>query len=134
MDFISRKRLLFSKRHVPRGLAIGVLLTGLVLIIGGLLTYTIPKTITGIQRVGVVLKEQYPKYQESVEKIVEKYRDTEIGALLVAQLEDKITGEEDAKIQIKIAILRQYEVILTLYSFILLIFIVTSSCTVSIFL
>ncbi len=95
VDFISNKRLLFSKRYVPRGLAIGVLLTGLFLIMGGLLTYTVPKTITGIQRVATVLSDQYPKYQESVQKIIEEYRDTEIGAFLVSQLEEKVTDEED---------------------------------------
>ncbi|MCP5007810.1 MAG: AI-2E family transporter [Planctomycetes bacterium] len=95
VDFIAGKTLPFTKRHVPRGLAIGVLLTGLILIMGGLLTYTVPKTITGIQRVGAVLKDQYPKYQESVEKIIEEYRDTEIGAFLIVQLEHKTAGEED---------------------------------------
>lgn len=97
VDFISGTRIFFSKRYVPRGLAIGVLLTGLFLIMGGLLTYTIPKTITGIQHVGTVLKDHYPKYQEGVEKIIEEYRDTEIGAFLIVQLEGKTAGKEDSR-------------------------------------
>ena len=97
VDFVSNRRILFSRRCVPRGLAIAVLLTGLVLIMGGLLTYTIPKTVTGIQCVGVALKEQYPKYQESVGKIVEKYRDTEIGAFLITHLEGKAAGKEESQ-------------------------------------
>jgi len=97
VDFVSSKKILFSRMCVPRSLAIAVLLTGLVLIMGGLLTYTIPKTITGIQRVGVVLKDQYPKYQESVEKIIERYRDTDIGAFLITHLEGKAEGKEESQ-------------------------------------
>lgn len=96
VDFISGKKLLFLKIYIPRSLAIGVLITGLILIMGGLLTYTIPKTITGIVRVGTLLKEQYPKYQGSVEKIIEEYRDTEIGAFLIKQIEGKTAGKEDS--------------------------------------
>ncbi|MDR4497271.1 MAG: AI-2E family transporter [Candidatus Scalindua sp.] len=97
VDFVSSRKILFSRRSVPRGLAIAVLLTGLVLIMGGLLTYTIPKTVTGIQRVGVALKDQYPKYQESVGKIFERYRDTDIGAFLITHLEGKAEGKEESQ-------------------------------------
>ncbi len=86
VDFISNRKLLFSRKYVPRGLAIAILLTGIVLIVGGLLTYTIPKTVSGIQGVGVALKEQYPKYQKGVEKIIEEYGDTEIGKFFKSKL------------------------------------------------
>jgi predicted PurR-regulated permease PerM len=99
VDFISKRRVIFSKKCIPRGLAIAVLLTGIVLIMGGLLTYTIPKTVSGIQRVGAALKDQYPKYQKGVEKIIEGYGDTEIGAFLKSQLGIQATGEENKKIE-----------------------------------
>ena len=43
VDYISKRKLIFSKKCVPRGLAIAILLTMVFLIIGGLLTYTVPK-------------------------------------------------------------------------------------------
>ncbi|ODS31023.1 MAG: hypothetical protein SCARUB_03855 [Candidatus Scalindua rubra] len=101
VDFISRRRLIFSKKCVPRGLAIAVLLTGIVLIIGGLLTYTIPKTVNGIQRVGVALKDQYPKYQDRIANIIEGYGDTEAGIFLKSQLGIQTTKEEDREIENK---------------------------------
>ena len=94
VDFISKRKLIFSIKCIPRGLAIAVLLTGIVLIIGGLLTYTVPKTVNGIQRVGVALKDQYPKYQEKVGKIIEEYSDTEIGVFLKSQLGIQAVEEE----------------------------------------
>jgi predicted PurR-regulated permease PerM len=99
IDFISKKRLIFLKKGIPRGLAIAILLTGIFLIIGGLLTYTIPKTINGIQHVGVALKDQYPKYQKGVEKIIEGYSDTEIGAFLKSQLGIQATKEKEEETQ-----------------------------------
>lgn len=86
VNFISNRRLLFSKKHVPRGLAIAILLTLVFLVVGGLLTYTIPKTVSGIQRVGTALKNQYPKYQEKVGAIIEEYSDTEFGTFLKSKL------------------------------------------------
>lgn len=86
VDFISNRRLLFSKKHVPRVLAIAILLTLVFLVVGGLLTYTIPKTVSGIQRVGTALKNQYPKYQEKVGAIIEEYSDTEFGTFLKSKL------------------------------------------------
>ncbi|MFQ5965621.1 MAG: AI-2E family transporter [Candidatus Scalinduaceae bacterium] len=97
VDCISRRRIIFSKRCIPRGLAIAVLLTGIVLIIGGLLTYTIPKTVNGIQHVGIALKDQYPKYQKKVGKIIEEYGDTEIVELLKSQLGLQTIKEEEIK-------------------------------------
>ena len=64
---------------------------------GGLLTYTVPKTVSGIQRVGTALKEQYPKYQEKVEKIIEEYGDTEIGIFLKSKLQIETIKEEEIK-------------------------------------
>lgn len=86
VGFISNRRLLFSKKHVPRGLVIAILLTLVFLVVGGLLTYTIPKTVSGIQRVGTALKNQYPKYQEKVGAIIEEYSDTEFGTFLKSKL------------------------------------------------
>ncbi len=94
VDFISKRKIIFTKKYIPRGLAIAVLLTVIVLIIGGLLTYTVPKTVNGIQRVGVALKDQYPKYQEKVGKIIEGYSDTEIGVFLKSQLGIQAVEEE----------------------------------------
>ncbi|MBT3881319.1 MAG: AI-2E family transporter [Candidatus Scalindua sp.] len=88
-DYISKRKLIFSKRCVPRGLAIAILLTLVFLVMGGLLTYTVPKTVNGVQRVGTKLKSQYPKYQEQVIGIVDKFEGTELGAFLKLQLENK---------------------------------------------
>jgi len=97
VDFISNRRLIFSKKYVPRGLAIAILLTMVFLVMGGLLTYTIPKTVSGIQRVGTALKNQYPKYQEKVEKIIAEYGDTEIGTFLKSKLGVQSIKETEAK-------------------------------------
>ena len=97
VDFISNRKLLFSKKCVPRGLAIAILLTGIVLIVGGLLTYTIPKTVSGIQNVGIALKKQYPKYQEKVGAIIEEYGDTEIGTFLKSKLGIQTIKETEIK-------------------------------------
>ena len=63
---------------MPRGLAIAILLTMVFLIMGGLLTYTVPKTVNGIQGVGTALKDRYPKYQEKILKVINGYKDTEL--------------------------------------------------------
>ncbi|MBS1258541.1 MAG: hypothetical protein MAG551_01600 [Candidatus Scalindua arabica] len=97
VDFISDRKLIFSKKCVPRGLAIAVLLTGIILIVGGLLTYTIPKTVSGIQSVGVALKKQYPKYQEKVGVIIEEYSDTEVGTFLKSKLGIQTIKETEIK-------------------------------------
>jgi len=97
VDFISRRKLVFSQKHVPRGLAVAILLTLVFLIMGGLLTYTVPKTVSGIQRVGTKLKEQYPKYQEKVERIIEEYGDTEVGIFLKTKLHIETIKEEEIK-------------------------------------
>ncbi|MFQ5713449.1 MAG: AI-2E family transporter [Candidatus Scalinduaceae bacterium] len=101
VDFISRRRLIFSKKCIPRGLAIAILLTGIFLIIGGLLTYTIPKTVSGIQRVGVTLKDQYPKYQDRIANVIEGYGDTEAGIFLKSKLGIQTTKEEVGEIENK---------------------------------
>ena len=85
VDYISAKKLFFSKRCMPRGLAIGIMMIGIAFVLVALLTYTIPKTVSGVQSVGVTLKKQYPKYQDKVEKIFEEYGGTEIGTLLKSQ-------------------------------------------------
>ncbi|MHC4321187.1 MAG: AI-2E family transporter [Planctomycetota bacterium] len=97
VDFISRRKLVFSQKQVPRGLAVGVLLSLLFLVMGGLLTYTVPKTVSGIQRVGTALKEQYPRYQEKVEKIIEEYGDTEVGIFLKSKLQIQTTKDKEIK-------------------------------------
>lgn len=94
MDFLSKRKIIFTQRYVPRGLAIAILLTGIVLIIGGLLSYTVPKTITGIQHVGAKLKEQSPKYLKSVERIIGGFGDNEIGKFLISQLDIRTNNEE----------------------------------------
>ena len=97
VDFISRRKLVFSQKCVPRGLAVAVLFTLVFLVMGGLLTYTIPKTVSGIQHVGTALNEQYPRYQEKVEKIIEEYGDTEIGIFLKSKLQIETIEEEEIK-------------------------------------
>ncbi len=97
VDFISRRKFVFTQKRVPRGLAVAILLTLVFLVMGGLLTYTVPKTVTGIQRVGTALKEQYPKYQEKVEKIIEEYGDTEIGIFLKSKLQIETIKEGEIK-------------------------------------
>src|SRR3990167_8607122 len=73
------------------------LLSLVFLVMGGLLTYTIPKTVSGIQRVGTALKNQYPKYQEKVEKIIEEYSDTEFGTFLKSRLGVQTIKETEIK-------------------------------------
>ena len=97
VDFIANRRLLFSRKYVPRGLAIAALLTLVVLIMGGLLTYTIPKTVSGIQSVGIALKDQYPKYQEKVGAVIDEYSDTEIGTFFKSRLGIQTIKETEIK-------------------------------------
>ena len=97
VDFISERKIIFAETRVPRGLSVAILLTLVFLIMGGLLTYTVPKTVTGIQRVGTALKEQYPKYQEKVGKIIEEYGDTEVGLFLKSKLQIEATNEKEIK-------------------------------------
>ena len=84
---------------MPRGLAIAILLTLIFLIIGGLLTYTVPKTVSGIQRVGIALKDRYPKYQENIVKLINGYKDTELGLFLKSQLVMESDVEEKTENQ-----------------------------------
>ncbi|MHC4453595.1 MAG: AI-2E family transporter, partial [Planctomycetota bacterium] len=98
-DYISKRKLIFSKKCVPRGLAIAILMTLVFLIMGGLLTYTVPKTVSGIQRVGTVLKDRYPKYQEKVLKVISGYKDTEFGLFLKSQLVTEADGEDKTENQ-----------------------------------
>jgi predicted PurR-regulated permease PerM len=97
VDFISKRKLIFLEKQVPRGLSVVVLLTLVFLIMGGLLIYTVPKTVSGIQRVGIALKEQYPKYQEKVGKVIEEYGDTEVGIFLKSKLQIEATNEKEIK-------------------------------------
>ncbi|GAX61141.1 permease [Candidatus Scalindua japonica] len=66
---------------------------------GGLLTYTVPKTVSGIQHVGIALKDRYPEYQAKIEKVINGYRDTGFGVLLKSQLETEEGGEEQTERQ-----------------------------------
>ncbi len=97
VDFISERKLIFSKKYIPRGLAVAILLTLIFLVMGGLLTYTIPKTVNGIQSVGIALEEQYPKYQKRVEAIIEEYSDTEIGTFFKSKLGIQTIKETEIK-------------------------------------
>ncbi|MBT6231429.1 MAG: AI-2E family transporter [Candidatus Scalindua sp.] len=97
VDFISERKVVFAKTRIPRGLSVAILLVSVFLVMGGLLTYTVPKTVSGIQRVGTALKEQYPKYQEKVGKVIEEYGDTEVGIFLKSKLQIQTTDETEIK-------------------------------------
>jgi len=97
VDFISERKVVFAKTRIPRGLSVAILLISVFLVMGGLLTYTVPKTVSGIQRVGTALKEQYPKYQEKVGKVIEEYGDTEVGIFLKSKLQIQTTDETEIK-------------------------------------
>ena len=97
VDFISERKVVFAKTRIPRGLSVAILLISVFLVMGGLLTYTVPKTVSGIQRVGTALKEQYPKYQEKVGKVIEEYGDTEVGIFLKSKLQIQTTDEKKIK-------------------------------------
>ncbi|MBM4055542.1 MAG: AI-2E family transporter [Planctomycetes bacterium] len=99
VDLISKRKILFFKKGLPRSLAVAILLTGMLLMAGGVAAYTIPKTVNGVQRVGIVLKKQYPKYQEKVEKFIEEYKDTGIATFLKAQLGIQKSTEKDTQEQ-----------------------------------
>ncbi len=96
VDFIERRKVFLSKKHVPRAVAIAILITTLTLIGSGILTYAIPKTISGGRQVVVALKVKYPDYQRWVEGLIEKYGQTAATALLKPQQEGEkefIPGE-----------------------------------------
>ncbi|HHT9125131.1 MAG TPA: AI-2E family transporter [Candidatus Brocadiia bacterium] len=87
VDFIEHRKLFLSNKHIPRSAAIAVLITTMTLIGGGILTYAIPKTISGGRQVVVALRVKYPDYQKWVEGLIEKYGQTAITAILKPQLE-----------------------------------------------
>ena len=90
-DYISKRKLFFSKKCVPRGLSIAILLMSMVLIMGGMLTYTIPKTIEGSKEVARKINDKYPEYLESVEYFIESFGDTEIGKIVKSRYRLQIT-------------------------------------------
>ncbi len=87
VDFIEHRALFPSNKHIPRSAAVAILITTVILIGGGILTYAIPKTIVGGRQVAVSLMVKYPDYQKWVEGLIEKYGQTAVTALLKPQLE-----------------------------------------------
>lgn len=87
VDFIACRRVFLSSKRVPRTVAIVILIAVVTLIGGGILTYAIPKTISGGQQVVTALKAKYPDYQKRVEELIEKHGQTAITALIKPQPE-----------------------------------------------
>ena len=85
VDFIERRERLFAKIKIRRSFAICILILGVTMIAGGLLTYAIPKTVTGMQQVGSTIKQRFPDVRSNVVGFVENYGNKDIVLFLKNQ-------------------------------------------------
>ena len=86
VDFIETRKMIFPKVKVRRSLAICILLLFSTLASVELLTYAIPKTVTGIQQVGNTIKLRFPKFRSDIKDIIEKYANSELSLFLESKL------------------------------------------------
>ncbi len=92
VDFIEMRKRILPGIRIKRSLAIFVLILGLLLIAGGVLSYALPKTINGAQQVGNTLKQRFPKFRTNVEKIIKGYGENQFALFL----KDKIGAGDKA--------------------------------------
>lgn len=88
--FLERRRWPFPRRQIPRGVGIAVLISTVFLVTAGFFAYSIPKTSRGIYQLGSSIKEQYPKYQTTVETLIKKYGNVEFVQSVEALIEERI--------------------------------------------
>ncbi|MGR3178293.1 MAG: AI-2E family transporter [Candidatus Anammoxibacter sp.] len=82
VDFIEIRKKLFPGVRIPRGLAICILLTGIIVVTAGLLAYALPKTVNGVQQVGSTLKLRFPTYRSNIGELIDNYTSEEIALFL----------------------------------------------------
>ncbi|MGR3319382.1 MAG: AI-2E family transporter, partial [Candidatus Anammoxibacter sp.] len=82
VDFIETRKKLFPGVRIPRGLAICILLTGIIVVTAGLLAYALPKTVNGVQQVGSTLKLRFPTYRSNIGELIDNYTSEEIASFL----------------------------------------------------
>lgn len=88
INFLERIRWPFTHKHICRELGIAILISTACLVTGGFLTYAVPKTASGIYKVGGIITEQYPKYKTAVEAWIETYEDSEFAKSVKSLLKE----------------------------------------------
>ncbi len=73
VDFFEQRHWPFTHKHIHRGFGIVFIMIAVLLVTSGFLAYAIPKTTKGVYQVGSLIKKQYPKYETTIEKWIEKY-------------------------------------------------------------
>ncbi|TLD40332.1 MAG: putative permease often clustered with de novo purine synthesis [Candidatus Jettenia ecosi] len=90
VNFFERKRWPFTRKYIQRGFGIVFLILAVLLFTSGFLAYAIPKTADGVYRIGVLIKERYPKYLHVFEGLIERYGDKEFAQLVKPILQEQI--------------------------------------------
>lgn len=99
VSFFERRHWPFSHTYIHRGFGIVILIIAVLLSTAGFLTYAIPKTTSGIYQVGCMIKNQYPKYETTIETWIEKYGNIELAKSIESLLKERIapTHNHDRK-------------------------------------
>lgn len=90
VSFFERRHWPFSHTYIHRGFGIVILIIAVLLFTAGFLTYAIPKTTSGIYQVGCMIKNQYPKYETTIETWIEKYGNRELAKSVESLLKGRI--------------------------------------------
>ncbi|MGR3316976.1 MAG: AI-2E family transporter [Candidatus Anammoxibacter sp.] len=93
VDFIETRKRPFHSIKIPRGLAICILLAGIIVVTAGLLAYALPKTVNGVQQVGNTIKLRFPAYRSNIGELIDNYTSEELSLFLKNKL--GIDGDED---------------------------------------
>lgn len=94
VDLLEARKYVFQQIRIRRTLAICILLISVILVVGGLLTYAVPKTVNGVQQVGNTLKESFPGYRSKIKQLIEQYGNNEIATFLKNKLGIIETGDK----------------------------------------
>lgn len=86
VDFIETRKMIFHKIRIRRTYAICILLLGVTLCTGGLLTYVVPKTVNGMHQVGDMFKKKIPTVCSSVENMLERYGNKDVALFFSEKL------------------------------------------------
>jgi predicted PurR-regulated permease PerM len=89
VDFFERRHWPGTGKHIHRGYGIAILIVTVVLVTGGFLSYALPKTVSGIYRVGGMISDRYPLYETAVETWLKKYENTEFAKSIKSLIKER---------------------------------------------
>jgi predicted PurR-regulated permease PerM len=107
VDFIESRQMMFPTLQVPRGVAVMLLITSVLLLGSGFMAYTIPKTVSGAKEVADKLRQRYPHYQKQLEGFIGEYGQVALIALLKGEEEQKAEEGETRRLGIAMS-LKEY--------------------------